>query len=47
MAAHNYVTGKGGVEPNVHITPDRKWVLFTGQFDGGRRHVYAVEIAKR
>jgi oligogalacturonide lyase len=47
MGAHNYVTGKGGVEPNVHITPDRKWVLFTGQLDGGRRHVYAVEIAKR
>jgi oligogalacturonide lyase len=47
MATHNYVTGKGGVEPNVHITPDKKWVIFTGQFDGGRRHVYAVEIAGR
>ena len=35
MSAHNYVTGKGGVEPNVHITPDKKWVIFTGQFGTG------------
>lgn len=47
MARHNYVTGRGGVEPNVHITPDQKWVVFTGQFAPGERHVYAVEIAKR
>src|SRR5262245_35629773 len=46
MSAHNYVTGRGGVEPNVHITPDKKWVVFTGQFSGGVRHVYAVEIEK-
>lgn len=48
MAKHNYVTGRGGVEPNAHITPDKKWVIYTGQFDGDRgvRHVYAVEIAK-
>ena len=46
MALHNYVTGRGGVEPNVHITPDKKWVVFTGQFAQGQRHVYAVEIAK-
>ena len=26
MSQHNYVTGRGGVEPNVHITPDKKWV---------------------
>jgi len=45
MARHNYVTGQGGVEPNGSITPDRKWVLFTGNFDG-ERHVYAVEIAQ-
>ena len=32
MSRHNYVTGRGGVEPNVHITPDKKWVIFTGQF---------------
>ena len=47
MSTHNYVTGRGGVEPNVHITPDKKWVIFTGQFGPGERHVYAVEIAKR
>jgi oligogalacturonide lyase len=47
MSKHNYVTGRGGVEPNVHITPDKKWVIFTGQFGGGERHVYAVEIEKR
>ncbi len=46
MSRHNYVTGRGGVEPNVHITPDRKWVIFTGQFAPGQRHVYAVEVAK-
>jgi oligogalacturonide lyase len=45
MAKHNYVTGRGGVEPNGSITPDKKWVIFTGNFDG-QRHVYAVEIAK-
>ena len=44
MSAHNYVTGKGGVEPNVHITPDKKWVVFTGQFGSAPRHVYAVAI---
>ena len=45
---HWYVTGTGGVEPNGSITPDKKWVIFTGQFDGDRsvRHVYAVEIAR-
>jgi oligogalacturonide lyase len=46
MARHNYVTGKGGVEPNVHITPDKKWVIFTGQFAAGERHVYAVSVEK-
>jgi oligogalacturonide lyase len=45
MSRHNYVTGRGGVEPNVHITPDKRWVVFTGQFAPGQRHVYAVEIA--
>ena len=45
MARHNYVTGQGGVEPNGSITPDKKWVIFTGNFDG-ERQVYAVEIAK-
>ena len=46
MSAHNYVTGRGGVEPNAHVTPDKKWIVFTGQFAPGQRHVYAVEIGK-
>ena len=48
MARHNYVTGggRGGIEPNCSITPDKKWVIFTGQFAPGQRHVYAVEIAR-
>ncbi len=46
MSKHNYVTGKGGVEPNVHVTPDKRWVIFTGQFAPGQRHVYAVEIPR-
>jgi oligogalacturonide lyase len=45
MAKHNYVTGRGGVEPNGSITPDKKWVIFTGNFHGAR-HVYAVSTAK-
>ena len=45
MAKHNYVTGRGGIEPNGSITPDNKWVIFSGNFQGAR-HVYAVEIAK-
>lgn len=45
MAKHNYVTGRGGIEPNGSITPDNKWVIFSGNFHGAR-HVYAVEIAK-
>ena len=44
MSPHNYVTGRGGVEPNGSITPDTRWVIFTGNFDG-ERHVYAAEIA--
>ncbi|MEO6568501.1 MAG: oligogalacturonate lyase family protein [Opitutaceae bacterium] len=45
MAKHNYVTGRGGIEPNGSITPDNKWVVFSSNFHGAR-HVYAVEIAK-
>jgi oligogalacturonide lyase len=46
MSTHNYVTGRGGVEPNAHVTPDKKWVVFTGQFANGPRHVYAVATSK-
>jgi oligogalacturonide lyase len=46
MSANNYVTGaRGGIEPNVSITPDKKWVIFTGNMFGGNQ-VFAVEIAK-
>ena len=33
-------------EPNVQFTPDGKWIVFRGNFDGGDTQVYAVEIAK-
>ena len=48
MSKHHYVTGQGGVEPNASITPDKKWVIFTGQFNGDRsvRQVYAVSTDK-
>lgn len=45
MSKHNYVTGQGGIEPNGSISPDNKWVIFSGNMYGVR-HVYAVEIAK-
>ena len=35
MSRHNYVTGRGGVEPNVHITPDKKWVDLHGPVRAG------------
>jgi len=34
-----------GLEPNVHITPDGKWIVFGGNFEGTIQ-TYAVEIAK-
>jgi oligogalacturonide lyase len=45
MSKHNYVTGDDGVEPNVMITPDKKWVIFKSNMFG-LLHVFAVEIAK-
>ena len=45
MSKHNYVSARGGIEPNGSITPDGRWVVFSGNFHGAR-HVYAVEIAK-
>ena len=41
MSKHNYVTGRGGVEPDGSITPYKRWVIFTGKSEG-ERHVYAV-----
>jgi oligogalacturonide lyase len=40
MKNHNY-----HLEPNVHFSPDEKWVIFRANFEG-YEDVYAVEIAK-
>jgi oligogalacturonide lyase len=40
MHEHDY-----SLEPNVNFTPDAKWIVFRGNFDGSRQ-VYAVEVAK-
>ncbi|TFW33698.1 oligogalacturonate lyase family protein [Massilia horti] len=42
MKAHDY----RGLEPNVHFSPDGKWIVFGGTFEG-RKETYAVEIAKK
>jgi oligogalacturonide lyase len=42
MKAHAY----RALEPNVHFTPDGKWVVFGGNFEG-HSETYAVELAKR
>jgi oligogalacturonide lyase len=40
MAHHGYK-----LEPNVHFSPDGKWVIFRANFEG-QEQVYEVEIAK-
>ena len=40
LSKHDY-----GLEPNVTITPDNKWVVFRSNIHGAT-HVYAVEVAK-
>jgi oligogalacturonide lyase len=45
LSRNNYVTGDGGIEPNVSITPDNKWVVFRANILGPVE-VFAVEIAK-
>jgi oligogalacturonide lyase len=40
LKAHNY-----HLEPNVHYSPDGKWIIFRANFEGSSQ-VYAVEIAK-
>ena len=40
MKNHNY-----HLEPNVHFSPDGKWIIFRANFEGDSQ-VYAVEIAK-
>lgn len=41
MKHHNYK-----LEPNVHFSPDDKWVVFRANFEGSTQ-VYAVSIAKK
>ncbi len=40
MRRHDY-----RLEPNMTFTPDAKWVVFRGNFEGAT-HIYAVEVAK-
>jgi oligogalacturonide lyase len=40
LQQHNY-----HLEPNVHFSPDGKWIIFRANFEG-ESQVYAVEIAK-
>lgn len=40
MKNHNYK-----LEPNVHFSPDNKWIIFRANFEG-KQNVYAVEIAE-
>lgn len=40
MKHHNYK-----LEPNVHFSPDGKWIIFRANFEG-HTNVYAVEISK-
>lgn len=40
MSKHNYK-----LEPNVHFSPDGKWIIFRANFEG-IENVYAVEISK-
>jgi len=41
MKNHNY-----HLEPNVHFSPDEKWIMFRANFENGVEQAYAVEIAK-
>lgn len=34
-----------GIEPNVHFTPDNKWVIFRANFEG-KDEIYAVQLVK-
>lgn len=40
MKNHHYK-----LEPNVHFSPDEKWIIFRANFEGPEQ-IYAVEIAK-
>lgn len=41
MKQHQYK-----LEPNVHFSPDGKWIIFRANFEG-RSQVYAVSISKQ
>ena len=41
----NMKNHKYSLEPNVHFSPDEKWVIFRANFEG-ETNVYAVEIKK-
>jgi oligogalacturonide lyase len=41
LQAHDYK-----LEPNVHFTPDGKWIVFRANFEGTEQ-VYAVEVEKK
>jgi oligogalacturonide lyase len=41
----NMINHKYKLEPNVHFTPDGKWIIFRANFEG-TENVYAVEIKK-
>lgn len=41
MTHHNY-----RLEPNVHFSPDDKWIIFRANFEGIEQ-IYAVEILKK
>jgi len=41
----NMINHKYKLEPNVHFSPDGKWIIFRANFEGNE-NVYAVEIKK-
>ena len=41
----NMIDHKYKLEPNVHFSPDQKWIIFRANFEGDE-NVYAVEIKK-
>lgn len=45
MRRHHYQK-VGGIEPNLHFTPDGKWIVFTGNFEG-KDEIYAVRIQRK
>ena len=41
----NMKNHKYSLEPNVHFSPDEKWIIFRANFEG-ETNVYAVEVKK-